>query len=619
MSYSKIDPQKIESISEQEFRAFVGEPLTKTRTEVREHFNLNHATLRSLLSRYRLTEYVITGAKLYESIGKYLKENPGTTYNELSEVFNTTYKKAYRAVKSKDLQDLIRKETQEEIQAKIEETNLKRFGHRNPTQNKEVQEKARQTNLERYGVEYVITAPKVQKKIRQTFNERYGVDYVYEIPDIRDKARKTMIERYGVENSMHLPETVAKVQATNMKRYGAKYKPPAKDQIQKRKETMFRRYGTNNPAKSPEAIRKAQETLLTNEYRESRGWFTINENNTHLLLDVNAFKEELSSYEEKPTILEFIEEKELPIRTVYNFIKNNDLQDYFDIRWGTSRPEHEIYTFLKSIGIAENQIIRNDREVIKPYEIDLYLPEHKIGIEFNGTYYHSTLMGYDKKRHQVKSLETEKLGINLYQIFEFDWNKEHKREIIKSQIRNLVGKNENTIYARQCEIREVDNKTTKEFMETNHMQGDGNLNKQINYGLYKDNTLVYMMTFGKWRRGFKGIIDYEIFRSCSLLNTTVIGGASKLFKHFTKSYPEAVIGTYSNLQTGDGSLYSLLGFEYKHVTEPTSFKVNRRDEVFTLFSKEYQESRKKGSEEFYYELYNAGSKLWVYNPIKVIT
>lgn len=554
-------------VCEEEFRAFIGEPLTRTRTEVRQHFNLDHDTLKVLLSKYDLTHYLMTGNRRYENLENHLLENPGTTYNDLAQHLNTSWKNVYNAVEKRNLQHLI-----------------------TPEDRQDVWEKSKETNLKRYGVENVMQHPGIRKKMRATNLKRYGVEHAIQHPDVQEKQRQTMLERYGTPHP-----------------------PVTRDRVKKQQATMKKRYGKSSLMKTPEAILNARKTLLNNGYRESRGWYTINEENVKWLLDVDTFKTKMLEYGEKPTIIEFIREHDLPIRTTYNFIKNNELSHYFAEGWGTSQPEKDIQEFFLSLGVSPDDMILNDRTVIKPLEIDIYLPKHNLGIEFNGTYYHSTLMSPDKYKHQTKALMALEQGIVLYQIFEFDWNQPHKQEIIKSQLRNLLGLNTTKIYARDTEIREVDNKTTKEFMEANHMQGDGNLNKQVNYGLYHNNKLVYMMTFGKWRRGYKGVIDYEIFRSCSLLNTTVVGGASKLFKHFIREHPNKVVGTYSNLQTGDGSLYETLGFTYSHTTEPTSFKVNRRGEILTLFSTEYQESRGTDSNEFYFEIYNVGSKLWIYD------
>ena len=40
------------------------------------------------------------------------------------------------------------------------------------------------------------------------------------------------------------------------------------------------------------------------------------------------------------------------------------------------------------IEINTNNILYNDRVTLKPYEIDVFLPEYKIGFEYNGKGWH---------------------------------------------------------------------------------------------------------------------------------------------------------------------------------------------------------------------------------------
>ena len=65
-------------------------------------------------------------------------------------------------------------------------------------------------------------------------------------------------------------------------------------------------------------------------------------------------------------------------------------------------------------------ITHNDRTIIRPKEIDIYLPDLKIGIEYNGTYWHSIESGTDKYTHRNKSLACRRLNIRLIHVFEFE-------------------------------------------------------------------------------------------------------------------------------------------------------------------------------------------------------
>jgi hypothetical protein len=378
-------------------------------------------------------------------------------------------------------------------------------------------------------------------------------------------------------------------------------KVTTKEAQQKIVQNSLKKYGLKYPwqnkKKYMEMRRKAHKTLKENG-SNIKDWAAT------LLVNKTELESYLRSSGKKKTLVGIAEDTGYSPSAVSHAILRHDLKDFIEYNPKVGKLSLEVKDYLKSLGIKN--IVENDRTIIHPKELDFYLPEYNIAIEFNGTYWHSIQSGIDKKYHQEKTLLAMDAGITLYQIFEFDWVDDTKKEIIKSQIANLLNKNNRKIYARECEIREVNYKDARDFINSNHLQGDGNLNRQINYGLYYNDELVYIMTFGKWRRGFKNKLEYEIFRSCSLKYTTVVGGASKLFKHFLKKYDNPPIGTYSSLQSGDGNLYKLLGFDFLRITEPSSVKVDRKNNVFTMFSKDY-------AIEDLLEVPTCGNKLWVMN------
>ena len=89
------------------------------------------------------------------------------------------------------------------------------------------------------------------------------------------------------------------------------------------------------------------------------------------------------------------------------------------------------------------------------------------------------------------------------------------------------------IGARKCEIRDIssENSLVKTFLEENHLQGSCRGNK-IALGLFYENELVQLMTFGKPR--FNKNFQWEIIRECTKKNFQIIGGSSKLFHYFVK-------------------------------------------------------------------------------------
>lgn len=232
--------------------------------------------------------------------------------------------------------------------------------------------------------------------------------------------------------------------------------------------------------------------------------------------------------------------------------------------------EIEIENFIKTINV---DYIKNDRKLLKSKELDFYLYNDNIAIEFNGLYWHSSLY-IDNKYHLNKTEECNSLGIKLIHIFEDEWIE--KTDIIKSIIKSKLGIIKNKIYGRKCKIIEISSKDSKEFLEKNHIQG--NINSSVRIGLYNDDELVSLMTFGK-KRGSLGSTgsdgEYEMYRFCNILNTTVIGGASKLFKYFLENYRPKEVISYADRRYFDGGLYLNLGFTFTSSTKPNYWYITK--------------------------------------------
>lgn len=239
-----------------------------------------------------------------------------------------------------------------------------------------------------------------------------------------------------------------------------------------------------------------------------------------------------------------------------------------------SKWEKEVYDFLLSLGIECEQ---SNRSILGGKEIDIFMPKYNIGIECDGLRWHNELYR-DKDYHLSKTNECKEHGVRLIHIFEDEWAK--NSEIWKSMFRNMFGLIESKIYARKCEVREVSPKDCRQFLDNNHIQGYSN--SKINYGLYYNDELVSLMTFGMPRINMGGKKEdghYELVRFCNKLNTNVIGGASKLFKHFIKMNNPTEIVSYSDKRWSLGNLYQVLGFKHTHDSKPNYFYVYNMDRL----------------------------------------
>lgn len=234
---------------------------------------------------------------------------------------------------------------------------------------------------------------------------------------------------------------------------------------------------------------------------------------------------------------------------------------------GYSKEEQKLKDFIKEIIEDPNELEFNTRKVIPPHELDIYIPEHKLAIEYNGLYFHSEHYK-DKNYHQMKTDECIKKGIHLLHIFSDEW--ENKEEIIKSMIRTRLGKCEEKIYARKCEIKQVSNKDSINFFEQTHIAGSIKNNK-ISFGLFYEDKLFSCISLrtphSKKRYGTDTI---EVSRFSSKLNSIVVGGLSKLIKHsqnWAKENRYNKILTYVDMKHGIGNSYVKSGFEQIRKTD----------------------------------------------------
>ncbi len=244
--------------------------------------------------------------------------------------------------------------------------------------------------------------------------------------------------------------------------------------------------------------------------------------------------------------------------TLFNFERGTECRVCFPIG---SKQEREVADFVKSLGF---DVVHNDREQLKPYEIDIFIPEKQIGIEYHGLYWHSE---FKKSRQELLKTELEKFelaknkGVRLIEFFSDEWL--NKQEICKSMIRHRLNKTKNKISARNCYIKEIDSKQSKQFFEESHI--DGFTRSRYHLGMFEKitNKLVSMMSI-RIPNHKKYNNFYEISRFATLPNYIVNGGLSKfmsLVDYITEKEGRVGILTYADLRFGYGDGYLNNGFK----------------------------------------------------------
>ena len=499
----------------------------------------------------------------------------------------------------------------EERLNKVKITSLQRYGTENAFQNKKIQEKQKKTCIKKYGTENIFQLEEVKEKSKQTCIEKYGTEFAGQNEQIKEKIKQSNLLKYGVEYASQNEEVKNKKEKTNLERYGTK-SPSQNEQVkQKMKHTCLEKYGVDCTFKDKEIDKKRQDTwkqksggnpLQNEEIKEKKRATCLKKFGAdnygcspyYFSKKINELKERWKDY-----IIPLFSDDEFQganqdivyrwkcvkcgnefEQRIYTTSHIKDLQTiprcpicYPHIS-GYSHLEKEVLEFIKSI--YQGEIIENDRKTIKPMELDIVIPEKHLAIEFDGLFWHSENSGKDRNYHLNKTEFCKKQGYQLIHIFEDEWI--NQRFIIEDRIKSLLGIYDKRIYARKCETREVDSKTSNEFLETNHLQGKDNAS--VRYGLYYQGELVSIMTFGKPR--FNKKYDFELIRFASKLGTQVIGGFSKLLKYFERNFSNASIISYADRRFSKGNVYEKSGFTFVENSKPNYFYI-RKLEKYTRY------------------------------------
>ena len=407
----------------------------------------------------------------------------------------------------------------EEEKEEIRKRCLLRYGVESPSQAEEIKAKRRQIFIERYGVESPFKLEVVKEKIKRTNRERYGGNAPLCSEGIKSKVKKTCLEKYGVENPCQNKYVIEKAKKTNLERYGVENPSQSEEIKEKKRQTCLEHYGVENPLQSAEVRERLRELL---ESRYGKG-----------ITNPSQIKE------------------------IRNKI-NETCQEKYGVNWpcqidyvrNSSRGKNSVPNTEFEASLIENSIDYSREFNIEDREYDFKID--KTLIEINPTATHNIIWSpfkrnsgsVDEYYHYNKSLLAERAGYRCIHIF--DWDN-------TNTILNAL-KIKETIPARKCDIREVSIDECGLFLQNYHFQGSCR-GQEVRLGLYYNNELVSIMTFGSPR--YNKNYDWELLRYCSSYN--VIGGAEKIFKHFIREHKGTII-SYCDRSKFRGDVYKKLDF-----------------------------------------------------------
>ena len=428
---------------------------------------------------------------------------------------------------------------------KREECNLLNYGVKQPSQLSEIKEKIKDTFQKNYGVDAYVTTEEFKEKSRKTHMEKYGVEHIMESEEHKEKLKGILLERYGVENVFQLEEVREKAKETCKEKYGGGY-----GRTQEYKDRMIEKFGVENNFQREEIKEKSKQTMI-----EKYG---------------------VDSLMKIPEFAKMIQEKSIKTKLEKGMIKIHEgktIEEWAkQIGFSRSHFNGLVNKFGWDIAVSmtpkmsslelrmKNILDRNNIEYEQQFRVERKFADFRVGnvlIECDGLYFHSELFKEKNYHKEKRELYIEHGFSPLFFREDEIRDKEH---IVESIILNKLGRSER-IFARKCEVVELDNNESNEFLEENHLMGKG---RGKTLGLKYNGHIVSVMRICL-RRKDKG--EYEVSRFCNKAYKSVIGGYSKLLKAFGK-FPK--LFSFTDLRYGTGEHLENLGFS--KIGGDTSFK-----------------------------------------------
>lgn len=400
-------------------------------------------------------------------------------------------------------------------------------------------EKQKATNLQKFGTEEYFGSDEFKNNKKQFLIEKYGVDSPLKNEILKEKQKQTVLKLYGKMNYAQTEEykerrklieidhekSIEKRDQTSLEKYGVTSYSKTDEHKERKKETCLDKYGFDHSSKSESNRQLAKDTCI-----EKYGVTNYSKTDEFK----NRYKTTCMEKYGVPTSLLLMKNR------IYGKIEN------------------ELKDFINSFGFDFNK----NFSILNGKEIDLYDENKNVAFEYCGLYWHTELSPTPRLQnyHYDKYKTCKDQDIHLITIFDDEWN--YRKDQCKNFIKSILGVYDTKVFARKCEIKEIDKKTCYDFCDLYHIQGASKKCK-ISYGIFYNNELVGVISLGNHHRK----IDNKIIvldRLCFKDGFQVVGGASKLFKYCinwaTLNGYENII-SWSDNRWSTGKVYKALNFQ----------------------------------------------------------
>jgi hypothetical protein len=428
---------------------------------------------------------------------------------------------------SEILSQIHKNKTSEEIQESIKKakkTKLDKYGDENY---RDVN-KRKITCLERYGDENYNNRPKFMK----TIVERYG-DFHLRLPEFQEKCKNTFLERYGVKGVLGIDEFRERAIQAHLDKFDGKW--------------------FQNSGEFADRLNKSQSEVI--KFRLDKFNF--------IWLDEENF-------------VRFSETRYLKLQCkkcdniMFSTLIKNNLKPICRKCFPSSKYS-SINLFMQNYikTIYDGELIFNNRTLIRPYEIDIYLSEYNLGFEMNGNYYHSS--GYANKSpdyHIIKTKLGHNNGIRIIQIFEDEV--EYNERVLKSFVDKVLGKSNQIQYPQNLDIAiNIDENVRIEYIKRNSLYDY--IKSDFDIILYKDDIIYYMVCIRIDNQN-----NFTIVNEITLLNNIVINGLDYVIDYILENYVVGKIKYISNIRL-NGLGYLGDRFKSISITKPNKYYINKID------------------------------------------
>lgn len=196
--------------------------------------------------------------------------------------------------------------------------------------------------------------------------------------------------------------------------------------------------------------------------------------------------------------------------------------------------------------------MRFNVNILDRKEIDIYIPNRNLGIEYNGSLWHNG-NNHPRNYHREKTELANRKGIDLIHIFDYQWL--YNFDVVEDVIKHRIGMTETKIGARKCQIKIVGTEVFNEFVETNSLYHTKPVGKQV-IGLIYGEEL--MMGASYIQHGD----EVEILEIQGKIDLCVQGGVSRLLKAIERETGVSKFVMKFNFTTFSGRVFKKLGWKF---------------------------------------------------------